>query len=121
MGTLAGGMASGKGFPLRLPDPWVALAIGFGLSQLYTVALNDSLLPETLRSAYYHILGSNETARMIGWIVLVVHFVEGSVALGTCLRRGYAAGACLYYAVMSFLFGFGGLLLLKQQPKAVSD
>ena len=109
-----------KGFPLQLPDPWVAAAIAFGLSQLYILALNDALLPEVLRTAYYGIVGSNDMARRIGWIVLAVHVVEGSVAFGICMKRGYAVGASVYYAVVSFLFGFGGLLLLKK-PKGAID
>ena len=109
--------AMAKGYPLQLPDPWLAAAIAFGMSQLYILALNDALLPDVMRSAYYGVVGSNETARLIGWIVLAVHTVEGSVAFGICLKRGYAVGVSLYYATASFLLGVGGLLLLKK-PKA---
>ncbi len=115
--------ASSAGFPLRFPSPWLAGAVAFGLGQLYILAFNDALLPAALRALYYSIVGDNSTAQTIAVVATAVHVVEGGVALGICLKRRYALTATLYWTLLSFIFGFPGLLLLRDlgTPKPASD
>jgi hypothetical protein len=115
--------ASSTGYPLRFPNPWLAAAIAFGLGQLIILALNDALLPGALRDLYYSIVRDNATARSIALVATAVHLVEGSVALGICLKRGYAFGASVYWTLLTFFFGFAGLLLLRdlEKPKSATD
>lgn len=125
LSAVSGAMApaSSAGFPLRFPSPWLAGAVAFGLGQLYILALNDALLPAALRAVYYSIVGDNATARSIAVVATAVHVVEGGVALGICLKRRYALAVTLYWTLLSFIFGFPGLLLLRDSgtPKAASD
>ena len=115
--------ASSAGYPLRFPNPWLAAAIAFGLGQLCILALNDALLPAALRGLYYSIVGDNANARSIAVVATAVHVVEGSLALGICLKRGYAVGASVYWTLLTFIFGFPGLLLLRdlEKPKSATD
>lgn len=125
LSAVSGAMApaSSAGFPLQFPNPWLAGAVAFGLGQLYILALNDALLPAALRALYYGIVGDNATARTIAVVATAVHVVEGGVALGICLKRRYALSATLYWTLLSFVFGFPGLLLLRDlgTPKPLSD
>lgn len=101
-----------RGYPLGFPNPWLAGAIAFGLGQLYILALQDSLLPGALRTLYYGIVGDNATARTMAVVATAVHVIEGSVALGICLKRGYALIATAYWTLLAFIFGFPGLFLV---------
>jgi len=110
--------APSQGYPLGFPNPWLAGAVAFGLGQLYILALNDSLLPGALRALYYGILGDSATAQTIAIVATAVHVVEGSVALGICLRRGYAQTATAYWTLLAFIFGFPGLFLVRDLEKS---
>ncbi len=120
-----GAMAPAKstGYPLRFPNPLLAAAIAFGLGQLCILALNDSLLPSPLRALLYGIVGDNATARTIAAVAAAVHVGEASVALGICAKRSYAVGASVYWTLLTFFFGFAGLLLVRDldKPKSATD
>lgn len=91
---------------IYFPKPLLVAALAFGMSQLYTLALNDALLPETLRSIYYNVLQSNANARNLAVWVTAVHVIEAAVALWTCVKKGFSPGVTLYWTVGALLVGF---------------
>ena len=108
--SAASGMA--RGYPLLRPNPWLALATGFGMTQLMTLAYADHLLPDALRTLYYGVIGDNPTARFAALVVWAVHAVEAGAAISASMRQGFAIVPTLYYALLSFLLGFPGLTLV---------
>lgn len=100
----AGAMAPGG--KIIFPNALLVAALAFGMSQLYTLALNDALLPETLRSLYYSILQSNAKARSLAVLVTAVHIIEAAVALWSCLDKRFSPGVTLYWTVGALLVGF---------------
>jgi hypothetical protein len=93
------------------------------MSQLYALALNDALLPETLRSLYYSILKSNANARNLAVLVTAVHVVEASITLWGCLKRRYTPGVTLYWTTGALLVGFPflGTVLKMGKSKRCKD
>lgn len=114
-----------RGYPLLRPNPWFALATGFGMSQLMALAYADHLLPDALRTLYYRVIGDNATAQFAALVVWAVHALEAGAAISASMRQGFAAMPTLYYALLSFLLGFPGLTLVfrneEEEEKAKAE
>ena len=113
---------TGRGYPLRPPNPWTTGLVAFGLTQLYLFFINEALVPEGIRIVLYALVKDMQNARALALLVTLVHLGEGAVALRTCLQRQYAAVPTLYYSVLSFVLGFPGLgLTLKLEKMKAAE
>ena len=101
---------------IQHPTPvWTIAAIG-GLSALILPALKPDLLPAPLLQNLTASLGI-EGLRRLAIAAGAVHVIETCVALRTGLKNTCPANVTAWYMLITFMYGYPGLVLLLRQVK----
>ena len=101
---------------MQHPTPvWTVAALG-GLSALVLPALKPDLLPATLLQSLTASLGV-EGLRRLAIAAGIVHVIETGVALRTGLKNKCPVTVTAWYMLITFMYGYPGLVLLLQQVK----